>query len=144
MAESVRVALDDVTRHFAELEDPRSTINLRHPLQSVIVIALMAVLSGAEGPTGLARWAALKKGLLLAAMDLPNGVPCKDVFRRVLSTLRPEAFQACFASWLSSLRAAAGEATGVGRPRASMGPWPPARTSFANRAPVSARPAEDR
>ena len=120
MAESVRVALDDVARHFAELEDPRSTINLRHPLQSVIVIALMAVLCGAEGPSGIARWAALKKDLLLAALDLPNGVPCKDVFRRVLSTLRPEAFQGCFASWLSSLRAAAGEATGVEQPVLSI------------------------
>jgi predicted transposase YbfD/YdcC len=47
---------------------------------------------------------------------LPNGIPRKDVFRRVLSLVRPEAFQACFANWLQSLRAKAAEATGVDQP----------------------------
>jgi hypothetical protein len=37
-------------------------------------------------------------------LPLPHGVPCKDVFRRVLMALRPEAFQACFAAWVRSLR----------------------------------------
>jgi predicted transposase YbfD/YdcC len=49
-------------------------------------------------------------------LALPNGIPRKDVFRRVLSLLRPEAFQACFANWLRSLRAKAAEATGVDQP----------------------------
>jgi len=40
----------------------------------------------------------------LNTLDLPNGIPRKDVFRRVLMTLRPGAFQACFANWLNSLR----------------------------------------
>ena len=43
--------------HFAEFEDPRSPVNLQHPLVSVIVIAVMAVLAGAGGPTAIARWA---------------------------------------------------------------------------------------
>jgi predicted transposase YbfD/YdcC len=116
MAEIHRMGLDEVARHFAELEDPRSTINLQHPLVSVVVIALMAVLAGAEGPTGIAKWAALKSEFLMAALDLPNGIPRKDVFRRVLMLLKPAAFQACFANWLQSLRAAAGEATGVEQP----------------------------
>src|SRR5262249_40190971 len=53
---------------------------------------------------------------LLNTLDLPNGVPRKDVFRRVLMALRPGAFQACFANWLNSLRATAAEATGVDQP----------------------------
>jgi predicted transposase YbfD/YdcC len=116
MAEIRRMGLDEVTRHFAELDDPRSTINLQHPLVSVVVIALMAVLAGAEGPTGIARWAALKSEFLVAALHLPNGIPRKDVFRRVLMLLKPAAFQACFANWLQSLRAAAAETTGVEQP----------------------------
>src|SRR5205085_882185 len=47
---------------------------------------------------------------------LPNGVPRKDVFRRVLRALKPGAFQACFANWLGSLRATAAAATDVERP----------------------------
>jgi predicted transposase YbfD/YdcC len=116
MAEVRRIGLDEVARHFEDLEDPRSTVNRRHPLVSVVVIALMAVLAGASGPTAIARWAVLKEEFLLNALDLPNGIPCKDVFRRVLMTLRPGAFQACFASWLESLRAKAAAATDVEQP----------------------------
>ena len=39
-------------RHFQDLEDPRSSVNLLHPLDSVVVIAIMAVLAGANGPNG--------------------------------------------------------------------------------------------
>jgi predicted transposase YbfD/YdcC len=116
MAEIRRIGLDEVARHFEELEDPRSTVNRQHPLVSVVVIALMAVLAGADGPTAIAEWAALKEEFLLEALDLPNGIPRKDVFRRVLVLLKPTAFQACFANWLQSLRATAAEATGVEQP----------------------------
>src|SRR3954467_3357803 len=110
-----RIGLDEVVRHFEELEDPRSAVNLQHPLVSVVVIALMAVLAGAGGPTAIAKWAALKEEFLVGGLDLPGGGPRKDVFRRVLMALKPGAFQACFASWLRSLRAAAAEATGAER-----------------------------
>lgn len=113
MASAVRMGLDEVVCHFAELEDPRSEINRRHPLVSVVVIAIMAVLAGATGPTGIAQWARIKGDLLKRLLPLPNGVPCKDVFRRVLASLQPDAFQACFANWLESLRDAAAEATGI-------------------------------
>ena len=111
MADSRHVFLDEVVLHFAELEDPRSAVNLQHPLVRVVVIALMAVLAGAGGPTAIARWAALKEEFLLNTLNLPNGIPRKDVFRRVLMALRPGAFQACFVNWLNSLRATAAAAT---------------------------------
>ena len=116
MADLQRVSLDEVIVHFQDLEDPRSTINQRHPLVSVIVIALLAVLAGASGPTAIARWAALKEEFLLRVLDLPNGIPRKDVFRRVLMALKPAAFQACFTNWLQSLRTEATAATGVEQP----------------------------
>jgi predicted transposase YbfD/YdcC len=116
MAEARRIGLDEVVRHFEELEDPRSSVNRKHPLVSVVVIALMAVLAGAGGPTAIARWADLKKELLLQVLDLPNGIPCKDVFRRVLMMLKPAAFQACFTNWLHALRTEATAATGVEQP----------------------------
>ncbi len=116
MASELRIDLDQVVEHFEHLEDPRSTINRQHPLPSVLVIALMAVLAGASGPTAIARWADLKRDFLLKVLDLPHGIPCKDVFRRVLSALRPGAFQACFATWLQSLRAQAAEAHGIEQP----------------------------
>jgi predicted transposase YbfD/YdcC len=110
------VQLDEVIGYFDELEEPRSTVNLKHPLVSVVVIALMAVLAGAGGPTAIARWAAIKEEFLIGVLSLPTGVPRKDVFRRVLSALKPGAFQACFANWLQALRAKAVKTTGVQQP----------------------------
>jgi predicted transposase YbfD/YdcC len=116
MADVRQIGLDEVVRHFEELEDPRSEVNLRHPLLSVVVIALLAVLAGAGGPTAIARWAVLKQEFLVQVLDLPHGIPSKDVFRRLLMALKPAAFQACFANWLQSLRTAATAATGVDQP----------------------------
>jgi predicted transposase YbfD/YdcC len=116
MAKNQHVCLDEVVGYFDALEDPRSTINQRHPLVSVVVIAMMAVLAGAGGPTAIARWAKLKGEFLSKVLKLPHGIPGKDVFRRVLCLLKPEAFQQCFVTWLQSLRARASEATGVDKP----------------------------
>src|SRR3954466_13727551 len=116
MTDLQRISLDEIVAHFQGLEDPRSTVNRRHPLVSVVAIALLAVLAGAGGPTAIARWAALKEEFLLQVLDLPNGVPRKDVFRRVLMVLQPSAFQACFADWLRALRAEAVAGTGVEQP----------------------------
>src|SRR3954452_7779570 len=116
MTDIQRISLDEVVLHFAELEDPRSTVNRRHPLVRVVVIAVLAVLAGASGPTAIAEWAATKEEFLIEALDLPNGVPRKDVFRRVLMALKPATFQACYVNWLNSLRARAAAASGVERP----------------------------
>jgi len=116
MTGSRRLALDQVVAYFQALEDPRSEINRKHPLTSVVVIALIAVLAGASGPTAIAQWAAIKEEFLASVLPLPHGAPCKDVFRRVLMALRPEAFQACFAAWVRSLRDEAAAQTGVERP----------------------------
>ena len=116
MAKVEHVRLDEIIGYFDELEDPRSETNRKHPLVSVVVIAMMAVLAGASGPTSIARWAALKEEFLLAVLPLPHGVPRKDVFRRVLSLLRPEAFQACFTAWVLSLKAKAAVTTEVEQP----------------------------
>jgi predicted transposase YbfD/YdcC len=116
MANDLRVSLDEIVGYFDELEDPRSEVNLRHPFVSVVVIALMAVLAGAGGPTAIATWACTKADFLVQVLALPHGIPRKDVFRRVLALLKPAAFQACFAQWLQSLRAKAQGASAVERP----------------------------
>jgi predicted transposase YbfD/YdcC len=116
MTNEIRIGLDEVICHFAELEDPRSDINLRHPLVSVVVIALMAVLAGAGGPTGIAQWALMNAAWLERLLPLPHGIPRKDVFRRVLLALQPEVFQACYVNWLQALRAQAAAATSIEQP----------------------------
>ncbi|MCA8996798.1 MAG: transposase family protein [Planctomycetaceae bacterium] len=88
MAKAVSVGLEEVTGCFAQLDDPRSSINRQHPLESVLVIAILAILARASGPTSIAKWAALKAEFLTRCLNLPACVPGKDVFRRVLPRLR--------------------------------------------------------
>jgi predicted transposase YbfD/YdcC len=116
MATTQHVCLDEVVAYFDVLEDPRSTINQKHPLVSVVVIAMMAVLAGARGPTAIAKWAKLKEDFLVKYLKLPNGIPRKDVFRRVLALLKPDAFQACFVEWLTALRDKSAQAANVEKP----------------------------
>jgi predicted transposase YbfD/YdcC len=113
---STRSRLDEIAASFATLEDPRSEINRRHPLPSVLVIAVLAILAGAAGPTAIARWAKLKEDLLGGLLDLPRGIPAKDVFRRVLMALKPAAFEAGFNAWIARLRDEATAETGIERP----------------------------
>jgi predicted transposase YbfD/YdcC len=58
----------------------------------------------------------MNEDLLTGLLPLPQGVPGKDVFRRVLATLQPDAFQACYRNWLESLREKAAAATGIDQP----------------------------
>lgn len=98
------VTLGDISKHFENLVDPRSAVNRHYPLPAVVVIAIMAILAGANGPTAIAVWADLHRDFLLRNLPLRNSTPCKDVFRTILSRLQPRAFQACFVNWVQALR----------------------------------------
>ena len=89
----VNIGLGEIICHFEQLEDPRSPINRHHPLPSVLTISLMGVLAGSDGPTAISKWAVARKDLLMQALDLPYGIPSRDVIRRVLSALKVDAVQ---------------------------------------------------
>ncbi len=91
-------------RFFDDLPDPRSMVNRLHRLGDVIVIAICAVIANADGPTAIAHWAKLNASWLRRHLALPNGIPGKDTFRRVLGLLPPAAFQQCFQQWLQTLQ----------------------------------------
>ena len=96
------VSFESIVTHFESLPDPRHTRNRRHLLVDVIVIAVCGVIVGCDGPTSIARWAKEKKDWLREVLALPQGIPSRDCMRRVLSALKPEAFQTCFQSWIAA------------------------------------------
>jgi len=93
----------NIIRYFDELPDPRSSVNRLHLLGDVIVIAICGVLANADGPTAIAKWAKLNEAELKKYLALPNGIPEKDTYRRVLTLLSPRDFQRCFVQWIDSL-----------------------------------------
>jgi predicted transposase YbfD/YdcC len=100
---SADVPLSSILRHFESLPDPRHCRNRRHLLGDVITLAVCGVIVGCDGPTAIATWARAKQDWLKEVLELPNGVPSRDCIRRVLSLLKPEAFQRCFESWIANL-----------------------------------------
>jgi predicted transposase YbfD/YdcC len=72
-------------------------------LGDIITIAVCGVIVGCDGPTAIRMWAKAKEEWLQPFLALPNGIPSRDCIRRVLTALKPEAFQACFESWIASL-----------------------------------------
>src|SRR3989337_4100133 len=105
---------------FKDLEDPRSTINRRHLLGDLIVICVLAVIAGADGPKAIGVWATAHSEWLRQYLKLPAEIPSHDTVGRLLATLKPRAFQSCFQEWLWGCggEGGAGRAGGRGATRA--------------------------
>jgi predicted transposase YbfD/YdcC len=88
---------------FAGLEDPRSGNAQRHALDEIMMIALVAMLCGAESCVDMALFGRSKEPLLRRFLRLPGGVPSHDTFSRIFRLLDPAAFEACFARYLAAL-----------------------------------------
>ena len=96
--------------HFATLTDPRDPAapNSRHLLMDILVIAVCAVISGAEGWEDIEEYGKAQAAWFADLLDLPHGIPGHDTFRRVLSQLDPEELTRCFIAWTQALRDASG------------------------------------
>ncbi len=92
--------------HFSVLSDPRKTDHgmIRHELKDIIIIAILATISGADGWVEIEEFGRKKKKWLKQFLELPNGIPSHDTFGRVFSILDPGAFECCFISWTKSVR----------------------------------------
>lgn len=86
------------------LPDPRRAQGTRYPLLSVVVIALMGMVCGADNAEELEDWGAINEGWLAGFLPLPHGTPTQDVFLAVFAALDPAAFRNVFLSWMELLR----------------------------------------
>jgi predicted transposase YbfD/YdcC len=91
-------------KHFGQLEDPRDGTKARHKLLDMVAISVSAVICGADDWVGIAAFARAKEEWFRQFLDLSNGIPSHDTFGRVFSLLAPQAFEACFRDWVSTVR----------------------------------------
>ena len=92
-----------IARHFAALPDPRVDRTKKHKLQDILVIALCAVLGGADSFDDMEEFGNAKRGWFQRFLELPNGIPSHDTFNRVFAALNPRAFQDCFVGWMNAV-----------------------------------------
>ncbi|MDP8967532.1 MAG: ISAs1 family transposase [Actinomycetota bacterium] len=88
---------------FAGLADPRETRRCDHQLIDILAIAVCAVIACAESWEDIELYGRSKQAWLETFLELPNGIPSHDTFRRVFMLLDPDAFEACFATWAQLL-----------------------------------------
>ena len=91
-----------IVEHFSDVTDPRSDQGKRHPLLSVIVIALCAVICGADGWTEIEEFGKNRQEWLESFLDLPHGIPIEDTYRRVFAALDPDEFRQRFSKWIQT------------------------------------------
>jgi predicted transposase YbfD/YdcC len=90
---------------FKQLEcikDPRHH-NKHHLLHDMLLIALCAVISGADAWTQVAEYGRSKYEWFNEFLELPNGIPSHDTFGRLFARLDPKGFHEFFAGWAQGL-----------------------------------------
>jgi predicted transposase YbfD/YdcC len=106
--------MENPLRYFAELHDPRVERNREHLLEEILLIAIAAVLSGAESWNDIAEYGEAKREWLKTFLTLPSGIPSHDTFNRVFAALDPEEMEKGFVAWVSSIaRLTAGEVVAI-------------------------------
>lgn len=89
--------------HFQELEDPRIDRQKQHKLIDILVIAICAVLCGANDWVAVETFGHAKQEWFQRFLELPHGIPSHDTFGRVFALLSPRQFQECFLSWIQAV-----------------------------------------
>ena len=87
---------------FADLQDPRGRECL-YPLDELLLVALCAVTSGAEGWVCVTEWGKTKLDWLRRFLPFSNGIASHDTFSRVFNLLDAAVFEACFIKWMQHL-----------------------------------------
>lgn len=89
--------------YFLDIEDPRAQRTRAHLLTDILMIAILAVIAGGKGWEDMENYGLSKFDWLKQFLDLPNGIPSPDTFRRVFERIDPNAFERCFQRWVRSL-----------------------------------------
>ena len=88
---------------FSRLEDPRRGPAKRYDLSEMVVMAICAVLCGADDWVAVADWCEDEEAWLKTFLTLPNGTPSHDTFGNVFRILDPAVFESCFREWIGGL-----------------------------------------
>jgi predicted transposase YbfD/YdcC len=89
--------------HFNDLPDPRQRGKVMYPLEEVLLLALLAVLAGAESFVEIARFGEKKLDLLRRFRPFRDGTPSHDHLGDIFAALDAEQFQRCFVAWVAAL-----------------------------------------
>jgi len=92
-----------IVKHFEGLSDPRTGNAKAHIFLEILIIAICAVICGADGWSDVELFGKNKKAWLKTFLELPKGIPSHDTFGRVFAKIKPEEFQKRFIEWVQAI-----------------------------------------
>ena len=92
-----------LAEHFEDLKDPRGSQGVLHPFISIVTVALLATIGGAQGWEDIEIYGVSHEEWLSSFLKLPFGIPSADTYRRLFERISPQALEKSFNAWLSSL-----------------------------------------
>jgi len=95
-AELKRLIMDEF---LSVIEDPRVERTRKHPLETIVVVALLAVICGADGFVGIERFARAKQDWLATFLDMSGGIPSHDTIGRVFAAMDSKMLMQAFQRW---------------------------------------------
>lgn len=100
---SMEAIQKSLVENFGGIKDPRVERTKKHQLTDIVVIAILAVIGGAQGWEDMENYGISKQKWLEEFLALPNGIPSDDTFRRVFEFINPEELNGCFLRWIEIL-----------------------------------------
>ena len=88
---------------FVSITDPRQATKVEHDLVELLVVAVNAVLVGADNFVDIELWANERIDWLRSYLRLENGIPSHDTFGRLFGLINPDEFEASFRRWVSAI-----------------------------------------
>ena len=85
-----------------EIKDPRKERTKLHLLKDILVIAVCATICGADNWEDIAEFGESKREWFATFLELENGIPSHDTFRRVFILLDNIELKTLFVEWLSA------------------------------------------
>jgi len=98
-----KASVATIADHFINIDDPRVERTREHKLIDIMVIAICAVICGANHWTEVELFGQAKEKWFRTFLELENGIPSHDTFGRVFASIDPKQFQASFQSWMQSV-----------------------------------------
>ena len=99
--------------YFDDLEDPRIDRKKLYPLTEILFIVLCGSICGAQSWRDFVTFGEEKHDYLKRFLPFDNGIPSKNTFARVFSSLDPESFKRCFITWVQSFQLAIKEVIAI-------------------------------
>ena len=97
------MSIEALKGQIKNIHDPRRTSygNIMHKLEDIIVIGLCTLICGGEDYADMEEFGIERENFLRQFLELPNGIPDSDTFRRLFERLNPEELSECLYNWLA-------------------------------------------